>query len=166
MASVVSQLRVDNVPSNKYALTNRVYVSPADFAQLKGSGIAQGVAEDVVLVALDCAQAGEWVFAASELRSIAPGSIAMSGMQRRCAQLVFEAEVPVFAYAPPADAALSTIKLNVDLLSKKGAAKEVRRAPCVCPLSFSCILKRTPSLTPFRASLLFPLSLCSSKATT
>ena len=71
------QLAVGNLPSNRLALTNKVYVSPATLSQL---GIRPDKKHPLVRV-------GPHPFMLEAHSQVEDGQIALNGLQRRYAQL-------------------------------------------------------------------------------
>lgn len=107
-------LQVGNLPSNRLALTNRVYLSPQVFGYLQE---AQGpeVAGPLITV-------GPHVYVAEGNRDVPDDKIALNGLQRRFAQLSLANRVEVRPFIPPPNFALATLEIEVDFLSKKAAA--------------------------------------------
>ena len=114
--------KVENCPSNKLAFTNRVFVSPEDFARIKSTGPDQGTDAETVLVELFVGANG-WVFTAGKFDGLTPGAIGVGGLQRRTALLTLDQEVRLVPSKPGVDIALSNITIVVDLLKKTAGAK-------------------------------------------
>lgn len=112
MASLI--LQVANLPSNRLALTNKVYLNPSTLASLS-SGPEHTSPFTLITVA-------SIPYAAEAHPSISPNGVALNGLQRRHGQFSLSARVEVTAYTPPPESVLSGLEMTVDLLSKKAAA--------------------------------------------
>lgn len=115
-----SILQVANLPSNRLALTNKVYLHPNTLAGLS-SGPEQTSPVTLVTVA-------SIPYAAESHPSILPNEIALNGLQRRHGQFSLSTRVEVSAFTPPPNSVLSGLVLSVDLLSKKTSASGNTRA--------------------------------------
>ena len=107
------KLAVGNLPSNRLALTNKVYVSPATLLDL---GVRQDKKHPLVRV-------GPHPYMLEAHPQVEDGQIALNGLQRRYMQLSLGTPVSVKYFRPPANFELATIEFAVDLLAKKTAAK-------------------------------------------
>jgi vesicle-fusing ATPase len=118
-------LQVGNLPSNRLALTNKVYLSPQVYAFLleaqssnnnggaSSSPAAATSAGPLVIV-------GPHVYIAEGNASVPDDKIALNGLQRRYAQLSLANRVEVRPFVPPPTKfALATLDIRVDLLQKK-----------------------------------------------
>ena len=118
-------LQVGNLPSNRLALTNKVYLSPQVYAFLleaqssnnnggaSSSSAAATSAGPLVTV-------GPHVYIAEGNASVPDDKIALNGLQRRYAQLSLANRVEVRPFVPPPSKfALATLDIRVDLLQKK-----------------------------------------------
>ncbi|KAL7434531.1 hypothetical protein ACHAXH_005781 [Discostella pseudostelligera] len=118
-------LQVGNLPSNRLALTNKVYLSPQVYAFLleanaRGPGsdsttattAASGAAGPLITV-------GPHIYIAEGNSSVPDDKIALNGLQRRFAQLSLANRVEVRPFVPPGNYALATLEIKVDLLQKK-----------------------------------------------
>jgi vesicle-fusing ATPase len=103
------QLTVGNLPSNRLALTNKVYVSPATLNHL---GIRPDKKNPLVRV-------GPHPFMLEAHSQVEDGQICLNGLQRRYAQLSLATPVSVKYFRPPSNFTLATIEFTVDLLAKK-----------------------------------------------
>jgi vesicle-fusing ATPase len=113
-------LKVSNLPVNRLALTNKVYLNPNTLASLT-SGPEQTTPVTLISVA-------SVPYAADSHPSIAPDEIALNGLIRRHGQFSLSARVEVVPYIPPPDTVLSGLEFTVDLLSKKSKASGNVRA--------------------------------------
>ncbi|KAG5179613.1 P-loop containing nucleoside triphosphate hydrolase protein [Tribonema minus] len=112
---MVLSLLVDNLPENRLAYSNRVFVSQQDFEVLKASVPKDGSSpkDPKMLISLD----GDAVFTASPHPSVPLGKIALNGLQRRShtPQLTLNTEVKIAAYVPDGmDVALSALSCSLD----------------------------------------------------
>ena len=117
MSHEVLKLSVVNCPSPSLALTNSVFLNPADCARLTLT--VQAVALPLQTYAV--VQDRVFVFRPSDLVPV--GSIGMSNIQRREADAALGQVLPVAAYNPQReDVFLSSIDLEFDLLAKVAKA--------------------------------------------
>lgn len=106
-------LQVANLPSNRLALTNKVYLHPNTLASLSSNrGPEQTSPTSIVTVA-------SIPYVAESHPSIAPDDVALNGLQRRHGQFSLSARVEVAKYIPLPESVLSGLEFSVDLLSKK-----------------------------------------------
>jgi len=119
MATVTKlPLKVAKLPSESLALTNKVYINPAD-AKLLKKPEALG---NYVLVK-------DFVFTFEEHDKIEKGLIGFNGIHRRFALLSLNETVDAVLYNPPADSIyLGVLTLEVDFLQKtKRPMEEIKR---------------------------------------
>ena len=105
------KLAVGNLPSNRLALTNKVYVSPATLSEL---GIRPDKKHPLVKV-------NSHPYMLEAHPQVEDGQIALNGLQRRYAQLSLGTPVSVQYFRAPPDFALASVEFSVDLLTKKAA---------------------------------------------
>ena len=101
------------MPSNRLALTNRVYLSPTIFQFLLE---AIGDPSALPLVAV-----GPHAYIAESNPDVPEDKIALNGLQRRFAQLSLANKVEVRPFHPPVNYALAAMEVHVDLLMKKSS---------------------------------------------
>jgi len=109
-------LVVGKVTKNDLALSNKVFLSLADFRTLRERSPAQGTDEQSILIEVQwhgCA-VGSWVFTASPYHEIVDGQLAMSTPQRTMTSLPLEHQVQVAPYRLPASSALESMALSVN----------------------------------------------------
>jgi len=106
-------LQVGNLPSNRLALTNRVYLNPQTLSTISSSPEQTSPVTIVTVASVP--------YTAEPHPSISPDEIALNGLQRRYGQLSLSAKVEVNIFVPPHDALLSGLEIDVDLLSKKSS---------------------------------------------
>jgi len=102
-------LQVSNLPTNRLALTNRVYLNPRTL-----HAIFTSPESSTYLVSV-----GGHPYIADAHESVEPGQIALNGLQRRHAQFSLSTRVEVTEFRPDPEAILSSLEISVDLLAKK-----------------------------------------------
>ena len=110
-------LQVGNLPSNRLAFTNKVYLSPKVYGFLVEAQGPERQSSGAPLIT-----AGPHVYIAEGSPAIPDDSIAFNGLQRRFAQLSLANKVEVRPFLPPPNYALATLDIEVDLLAKKSVA--------------------------------------------
>jgi vesicle-fusing ATPase len=98
------KLAVDNLPANRLALTNRIFVSPATFAALGGKPLARVHSKP---------------YAIEGHPQVADDKVCLNGLQRRFLQLSLGTTISVKSFSPPPNFSLATLEFSVDLLAKK-----------------------------------------------
>lgn len=109
-------LQVGNMPSNRLALTNRVYLSPTIYGFLLEALGPQASTAGPPLVLV-----GPHAYVAEANADVPQDKVALNGLQRRFAQLSLANKVEVRPFRPPPGYALATMDVDVDLLMKKSA---------------------------------------------
>lgn len=107
------KLAVDNLPSNRLAYTNRVYVSPNTFTALSSTSKGN----------FTLAKVHSRPWAIEGHASVPDDKIAMNALQRRFLQLCFGTAVTVKPFSPPPNFSLATLEIAVDLLAKKSSGR-------------------------------------------
>lgn len=108
-------LSAASCPSNDLARTNRVFLSPTDFASAAG----RSGARDTLPLSV-----GAYAYLAAPHESTARGALGLNAVQRRELRVALGDAVAVAPLAaPPADAAAATFE--VDLSSRRAAAMDV-----------------------------------------
>lgn len=110
-------LQVGNLPSNRLALTNKVYLNPA---------ILHGLFPHPESSPTFVVKVGSIPYLADSHPGVAPDEVALNGLQRRHAQFSLSTRVEVSAYSPPTDTILSALQITVDMLSKKVTGARAR----------------------------------------
>lgn len=106
-------LNVGNLPSNRLALTNKVYLNPNTLHSLfPGSPESSSSSSFHVTVA-------SHPFLVDSHPSVLPNEIGLNGLQRRHAQFSIAARVSVAPFTASPDSILSGLEVTVDLISKK-----------------------------------------------
>lgn len=123
------ELKVASSPDSALALTNQVFVHPADAELLSIAPEASPVREKSYIWFKD------HVFTFRANDKIQPGFVGLSNIQRQSVNVSLNEAVPVSSYIPNSDSIfLGTLKLEVDFLSKskkitdKYEAKELKEA--------------------------------------
>lgn len=116
-------LQVGNLPSNRLALTNRIYLSPKIHGYLIEAQPSNANYGPLVSV-------GPHVYVAEGNKDVPDDKIGLNGLQRRFAQLSLANKVEVRPFVVPATFALATLEICVDLLKKppsgeRGVPREV-----------------------------------------
>ena len=121
MKHIIQHLSVGNLPSNRLALTNRVYISPTNYNLLSSTATAAAAQQaNCILITVD-----EIPYTATAHASIDDQTIGMNGLQRRSSRLAVSTKVAVQGLEVPTGFALGSITFGVNLLSKRqGAAKK------------------------------------------
>lgn len=114
-------LQVGNLPSNRLALTNKVYLSPKVFAYLIEAAVQQADSNSKsgAISAGPLVTVGPHVYVAEGNAAVPDDKIALNGLQRRFAHLSLANRVEVRPFVPPPKYALATLEIKVDLLQKK-----------------------------------------------
>jgi vesicle-fusing ATPase len=107
-------LAVGNLPTNRLALTNKAYVSPATLSEL---GIRAEKKHPLVKI-------NSHPYMIEAHPQVEDGQIALNGLQRRFAQLSLATPVSVKYFRTPPTFALASIEFSVDLLAKKAAPQK------------------------------------------
>jgi len=109
-------LKVTKLPSDSLALTNKVYLNPAD-AKLLKKETALG----------NFIQVKDFVFTFEEHDKVEKGLIGFNSVHRRFALLSLNEPVDAILYTPPVETIyLSTLTLEVDFLAKKQGSVEYK----------------------------------------
>jgi vesicle-fusing ATPase len=115
------KLQVGNLPSNRLALTNKIYISQQNYEQVAAfyaqhnvPPIDQGTKAYLVRVQ-------NHPYAVEGNQQIENQQVALNGLQRRFAQLSLAAPVVLTPYQPYPPAPLATVVFAVDLLAKSKA---------------------------------------------
>mmetsp|Transcript_25776 Transcript_25776/g.54490 ORF Transcript_25776/g.54490 Transcript_25776/m.54490 type:complete len:550 (-) Transcript_25776:756-2405(-) len=109
-------LQVGNLPSNRLALTNKVYLSPKVHGFLVEAQGPEKIGSGPLITV------GPHIYVAEGNPAVPDDKIALNGLQRRYAQLSLANRVEVRPFVPPPNYALATLEIEVDLLQKKAAA--------------------------------------------
>jgi hypothetical protein len=114
-------LSATGLTSNEHALSNAVWVHPADFAKLVDAARADpAVAKDKGVL---CA-VGEAVFFVRPSDAYKPSTVGVGLMQRLAGQVQNDKPTPVTPFVPRGNFPMASLQLELDVL-KAGAASEV-----------------------------------------
>ena len=113
-------LNVGNLPENRLALTNRVYVSPSNLGALATAVRSPESVESngSLLISID-----RHAYTVAAHPQVPNDIIAMNGLHRRFAQLTLSAQVRVRPFVPPPNFALAQLEIGVDLLAKRNTGR-------------------------------------------
>lgn len=118
------KLQVANLPSNRLALTNKIYISPENMTQMNHF-FAQHNVEPVCGGTAHLVTLNGHPYAVEGNSGIANEQLALNGLQRRFAKLSLAAGVTLLPLPRPA-APMAILELTVDTLSKAATAKGSR----------------------------------------
>ena len=103
-------LQVGNLPSNRLALTNKVYLSPKIHSYLVEA--AQGSDSGSITSGGPLISVNQHVYIAEGNPSVPDDKIALNGLQRRYAQLSLANRVEVKPFVPPPNMLWQHLKLK------------------------------------------------------
>jgi vesicle-fusing ATPase len=109
------KLAVGNLPSNRLALTNKVYISQDNLSGIENYYIKNDVPQGKSML-VEVAGHPYQVEAHPQVPS---DQVALNGLQRRFLQLSLNTPVKLNPFVPTSQIALATLELAVDLLAKK-----------------------------------------------
>jgi vesicle-fusing ATPase len=113
------KVRVAKCPSTEMALTNLVFVAPAEYERIVSAAPASAVA----LAARDYVRLGSFVYRAAPLANFPPGSLALNGNQRKNCFVSLNQEVEIVPFGFDArDAFAARITLEASLAGSSSAA--------------------------------------------
>ena len=123
--SFKTKLQVGNLPSNKLALTNKVYVSSGVIRKMDSILQQRGIASIGTKTLCHLISVNGHPYAVEGNEQIADDTIAMNGLHRRFAKLSIGSTVQITNIEPP-PLPLATLTLCIDTLAKKQAAPKGR----------------------------------------
>eukprot|EP00526_Cylindrotheca_closterium_P007020 CAMPEP_0113613192 /NCGR_PEP_ID=MMETSP0017_2-20120614/6510_1 /TAXON_ID=2856 /ORGANISM="Cylindrotheca closterium" /LENGTH=752 /DNA_ID=CAMNT_0000522293 /DNA_START=75 /DNA_END=2333 /DNA_ORIENTATION=+ /assembly_acc=CAM_ASM_000147 len=109
------KLAVGNLPSNRLALTNKVYISQDNLSQIAQYYEKNSVATGKTML-VDVNGHPYQVEAHPQVPS---DQVALNGLQRRYLQLSLNTAVSIAPFVPTSSVALASVVITVDLLAKK-----------------------------------------------
>mmetsp|Transcript_32437 Transcript_32437/g.33062 ORF Transcript_32437/g.33062 Transcript_32437/m.33062 type:complete len:789 (+) Transcript_32437:82-2448(+) len=115
------QLRVANLPNQRLAYVNRVYMSQTDFEMLKRSSQIPVSADDPFInisISSGTTLSGSIVFLASPYSGMEKGELGVNAIQRKFGSFTLNQIINVTEFIPTTDVALQSITIFVDLLKK------------------------------------------------
>eukprot|EP00956_Cyclotella_meneghiniana_P012129 scaffold17216_cov64-Cyclotella_meneghiniana.AAC.1 len=116
-------LSVGNMPSNRLALTNRIYLSSTIYnfliEALNNNNSSSSNSRNSSSSCLPLVSVNQHVYLAEANDAVPPESIAMNGLQRRHAQLSLGSNVEITPFVVPSSYCLAGMEVSVDLLVKK-----------------------------------------------
>lgn len=117
-------LQVANLPENRLAFNNRVYLSPHNLAALKAAMPPESSGS------LPLITVGPHPYAADAHPGVHSNEVALNGLHRRFGQYSLSAKVEVRPFVPPPNFALATLEISIDTFAKRSAAAaQGSRAP-------------------------------------
>ena len=123
--SFKTKLQVGNLPSNKLALTNKVYVSTGVIKKMDAMFQQKGIQSIGTKSICHLIAVNGHPYAVEGNEQIPDDQIAMNGLHRRFAKLSIGASVQITSMDPP-PLPLATLNFAVDTLAKKQAAPKGR----------------------------------------
>ena len=110
------KLVVGNLPKNSLAYTNRIYISPGNFDQIRGYYEKNNVpVGKTMLVNVN----GKHPYQVEGQKDVPNDQVALNGLQRRFLQVSLNTMMVLDPYVPSSSIALTTVEYSVDLLQKK-----------------------------------------------
>ncbi|KAL3916948.1 MAG: hypothetical protein SGILL_004942 [Bacillariaceae sp.] len=111
------KVKAGGLPSNRLALTNKIYLSPDNLSQIASYYEKNNVPQGNSML-VDVAGHPYQVEAHPQVPN---DEVALNGLHRRYLQLSLNTSVSLKPFIPPSNIALATLELSVDLLAKKKA---------------------------------------------
>jgi vesicle-fusing ATPase len=109
------KLNVGNLPSNRLALTNKVYMNPENLGQIAAYYEKNDVTGGkTMLVDID-----GHPYQVEAHPQVPPEEVALNGLQRRFLQLSLSKQVSISPFVPSSSIALAALEFTVDTLAKK-----------------------------------------------
>lgn len=109
------KLNVGNLPSNRLALTNKVYISQENLSQISGYYTKNNIPVGKSMLV----EVGGHPYQVEAHPQVPNDEVALNGLQRRFLQLSLSTPVKLNPFVPSTNLALATLELTVDLLAKK-----------------------------------------------
>eukprot|EP00539_Tryblionella_compressa_P007397 CAMPEP_0178763970 /NCGR_PEP_ID=MMETSP0744-20121128/17509_1 /TAXON_ID=913974 /ORGANISM="Nitzschia punctata, Strain CCMP561" /LENGTH=758 /DNA_ID=CAMNT_0020419049 /DNA_START=105 /DNA_END=2381 /DNA_ORIENTATION=+ len=111
------KLAVGNLPSNRLALTNKVYISQDNLDGIGSYYAKNNVPQGKSMLV----EVGGHPYQVEAHSQVPNDQVALNGLQRRYLQLSLNTPVKLNPFVPSSNIALATLELGVDLLAKKKA---------------------------------------------
>eukprot|EP01041_Mallomonas_annulata_P008356 gene8356-17215_t len=115
-------LKVANLPNQRLAYSNRVYLHPSDFETLKQQSQSPVSADDpainIAIYTGTTLTGSCWVFQASPSVGMELGELGANAIQRKCGLFTLNQALNVVEFQSNADVALAGATILVDLLKK------------------------------------------------
>jgi len=111
------KLAVGNLPSNRLALTNKVYISQDNLDQIQGYYTKNNVPVGKSMLV----EVGGHPYQVEAHPQVPNNEVALNGLQRRFLQLSLNTQVKLNPFVPSSSIALASLELAIDFLSKKKA---------------------------------------------
>jgi vesicle-fusing ATPase len=118
------KLAVGNLPSNRLALTNKIYISPDNLSQIAGYYEKNNVpVGKFMLITVN----NKHPYQVEAHDQVPNDQVAFNGLQRRFLQLSLATSVSLTPFVPTHNIALATLELAVDTLAKKKADPKAKK---------------------------------------
>ena len=118
------KLSVGNLPSNRLALTNKIYISPDNLSQIAGYYEKNNVpVGKFMLITVN----NKHPYQVEAHDQVPNDQVAFNGLQRRFLQLSLATMVSLTPFVPTSNIALATLELAVDTLAKKKADPKAKK---------------------------------------
>eukprot|EP00429_Kryptoperidinium_foliaceum_P039055 CAMPEP_0176171156 /NCGR_PEP_ID=MMETSP0120_2-20121206/87617_1 /TAXON_ID=160619 /ORGANISM="Kryptoperidinium foliaceum, Strain CCMP 1326" /LENGTH=746 /DNA_ID=CAMNT_0017508967 /DNA_START=135 /DNA_END=2371 /DNA_ORIENTATION=+ len=109
------KLNVGNLPSNRLALTNKVYISQENLSQISSYYAKNNVPVGKSMLV----EVSGHPYQVEAHPQVPNDEVALNGLQRRFLQLSLSTPVKLNPFVPSSSLALATLELTVDMLAKK-----------------------------------------------
>lgn len=116
------KLSVGNLPSNRLALTNKVYISQDNLAQISSYYTKNNVPVGKSMLV----EVSGHPYQVEAHPQVPNDQVALNGLQRRFLQLSLSTPVKLNPFVPTSNLALAALELTVDLLAKKKPDPKVK----------------------------------------
>lgn len=109
------KLAVGNLPSNRLALTNKVYIGQSNLSQIAKYYEQNGIETGKTMLV----EVSGHPYQVEAHPQVPSEAVALNGLQRRFLQLSLSTQVSINPFIPSSGMALAALELSVDLLAKK-----------------------------------------------
>ena len=109
------KLAVGNLPSNRLALTNKVYISQDNLSQIESYYTKNNVPVGKSMLV----EVSGHPYQVEAHPQVPNDQVALNGLQRRFLQLSLSTPVKLNPFVPTSSLALATLELSIDMLAKK-----------------------------------------------
>jgi vesicle-fusing ATPase len=116
------KLAVGNLPSNRLALTNKVYISQENLSQIEGYYTKNNVPVGKSMLV----EVSGHPYQVEAHPQVPNDQVALNGLQRRFLQLSLNTPVKLNPFVPASSLALAALEMSVDLLAKKKPDPKVK----------------------------------------
>lgn len=109
------KLAVGNLPSNRLALTNKVYMNPENLGQIAAYYEKNNVVGGKTMLV----DINDHPYQVEAHPQVPVEQVALNGLQRRFMQLSLSTQVSISPFVPSSSIALASLEMTVDMLAKK-----------------------------------------------